>query len=622
MKTIKNNEAFNIISMIPPILILTILPMIIRLYVYDNGMTEYPWMAEDGQSMDLFLHGKMIFFEVLLLVMCVCFAYYVINHISQMHFPTIFICIIGYMLFALMSTLFSSDRSFGFTGIHEQFESVWCLLGYALIIIYMYYLVIEQRQSMLLIYALLAFSLIMGIIGTLQFFHIDPVLSDFAKKFYILGVGSDIKLSGTFSSGTVYMTLYNPDYVGYYTALVSPILTVLMYYGKKTVVKILSAISLALMILSTIGSTVASAYIGLAISVMVIIIVSLREIIKSKKHILIAILSLVVVTMWIFGCIALRDRLNAQSSTIVTGTTVTADAASETQTMADDTLTGNADITSTDLQSYKLDYISETDEYVEFSYNGTIFRESLDIQDGYAYLKFVDQNDQPIDYDYDEATMTYTLTPKGLNGITATTANLLDQYVGFITTIDGKSWAHALANVDEHVGYYFFTNGGRLDRSVRSESAIFTDHYNFLNGRGYIWAKTIPLLKHNLLFGSGADTFVLRFPQSDYVSAYKGGYENLIISKPHNMYLQIAVQTGVVSLILLAIFYIWYMAKCLRLYFWKRDLDFEQTLAIAIFAGTAGFLVIALANDSTICVTPVFAVLLGLGVALNRMNER
>lgn len=616
MKTIKNNKSFNIISMIPPLLILTILPLIIRLYVYDNRMTDYAWMAEDGQSMDLFLHGKMIFFEFLLLVMCMCFVYYLVNHISQMQFPLIFICLIGYAFFALMSTLLSSNRSFGFTGIHEQFESVWCLIGYALIIIYMYYLIVEEKQYMLLIYALLIFSLIMGIIGTMQFFHIDPVLSDFAKKLYILGLGSDIQLSAVFSSGTVYMTLYNPDYVGFYTALVSPILATLTYCSKKRMVQIAAAISLALMVLSTIGSTVASAYIGLGVAAFVMIFMTIRKIIDSKKSVFLALLSLCILILWICGCIALKAYMNTQNvGTVTTGTTISADAVTDTPTESTELPTG-------DLQSYKLDYITETDEYVEFCYDGIIFRESLDIQDGYAYLKFTDQNDEPIDYRYDDATMTYTLTENGLNGITATTANLLDKYIGFITVIDGKSWAHAYANKDDHVGYYFFTSGGRLDRSVRSESAIFTNHYSFLNGRGYIWAKTIPLLKENLLFGSGADTFSLEFPQNDYVSAYKGGYEDLIISKPHNMYLQIAVQTGVVSLILLIVFYMWYMFKCMTLYCWKRELTMEQLLAAAVFAGSAGFLVIALANDSTICVTPVFAVLIGLGAALNRMNRR
>ena len=128
-------------------------------------------------------------------------------------------------------------------------------------------------------------------------------------------------------------------------------------------------------------------------------------------------------------------------------------------------------------------------------------------------------------------------------------------------------------------------------------------------------------MKHYLLLGSGADSFALVFPQSDYVSAYQGGYENMLITKPHCIYLQAAVQTGVLSLLLLLAFYLWYAADCLKLYFLKQIPDDRTAFAVAIFSATTGFLVLSLINDSTICVTPVFCALLGIGLALNRINR-
>lgn len=269
----------------------------------------------------------------------------------------------------------------------------------------------------------------------------------------------------------------------------------------------------------------------------------------------------------------------------------------------------------------KLESIQETDDYVEFCYNGITFRESMSVTDGIVYLDFVNANGQSIAYAYDDASMVYTLTEPGLEGISSYSVNLEHTYIGFVTVIDGKEWTFTYTSKDDVVSYYMMNSLGRLDKNISSKSAVFTNYYGLFSGRGYIWAKTIPLLKNYFILGSGADSFTLIFPQSDYLSAYKGGYENMIISKPHNAYLQIAVQTGVLSLILLLLFYLWYTRKCIRLYFMKKINTPQQAFAVAVFAGTTGFLTVLLANDSTICVTPIFSALMGIGIVLNKLNE-
>ncbi len=76
-----------------------------------------------------------------------------------------------------------------------------------------------------------------------------------------------------------------------------------------------------------------------------------------------------------------------------------------------------------------------------------------------------------------------------------------------------------------------------------------------VSGRGYIWSRTIPLLKKYILLGGGQDTFTVLFPNHDYLGKAQWGDKDLIITKPHCMYLQIAVQSGILSLIALFIFW-------------------------------------------------------------------
>ena len=85
------------------------------------------------------------------------------------------------------------------------------------------------------------------------------------------------------------------------------------------------------------------------------------------------------------------------------------------------------------------------------------------------------------------------------------------------------------------------------------------------SGRIYIWSRTLPLLKKYFFVGSGPDTFYRAFPQNDYVG--KEMYADTsarMIEKAHNGYLMTAVQTGVVSLILLLVFYGWYVKTFFR----------------------------------------------------------
>ena len=64
-----------------------------------------------------------------------------------------------------------------------------------------------------------------------------------------------------------------------------------------------------------------------------------------------------------------------------------------------------------------------------------------------------------------------------------------------------------------------------------------------------MWVNTIPLLKNTFICGHGAGTFSFYFPQNDYVGlANTHGSSRFVIDKPHNMYLQTAVEEGCIAL--------------------------------------------------------------------------
>lgn len=141
------------------------------------------------------------------------------------------------------------------------------------------------------------------------------------------------------------------------------------------------------------------------------------------------------------------------------------------------------------------------------------------------------------------------------------------------------------------------------------------------SGRGYIWSRSIPLLRDTWFLGHGPDTYAMYFPQQDAVGKLMYlGSTHKIVDKPHNIYLQQAINTGIISLLALLVLWGGYLLQSLIIY-WQSDFkDWKARAGVAIMAAVAAYLVTGFFNDSVISVAPVFWILLGTGISLNRLQ--
>ena len=83
----------------------------------------------------------------------------------------------------------------------------------------------------------------------------------------------------------------------------------------------------------------------------------------------------------------------------------------------------------------------------------------------------------------------------------------------------------------------------------------------------------------------------------------------------HNAYLMHWVQTGLLSLIALLVFYGIFMKKCFQYY---RDCGLDtmrDKLGFGCFLGCIGYLVCSFFSDSTLYTTPIFYVFAGIALA-------
>ena len=93
--------------------------------------------------------------------------------------------------------------------------------------------------------------------------------------------------------------------------------------------------------------------------------------------------------------------------------------------------------------------------------------------------------------------------------------------------------------------YFYRTQGGKRVEMTNVEAVDFYGLEYLGSARGYIWSRTLPLLKKSLLAGTGPDTFKEVFPQNDYAGKIVySDRPDMVIEKAHNDYLTKWVQTG------------------------------------------------------------------------------
>ncbi len=591
----KNNRKLNYL-LIPLAIVIIILPLIVHEYKFSPDISSESWFASDVIASDFFLFYKTI---LLIGVGFVALAILLYKQGTSKIKPfsplqAWYIPLAIYAFLVIVSALASTHSSAAWNGSYEQFDTVFVLLSYCILTLYSFYVVNshEDIQSILkFIYISIA---ILSVIGLLQLIGADPFATTFGK--YLISVDKSKEsidaMTFTFAKNRVYMTLFNPNYVGVFASLLFPITMgmAILLNGKKH--KIISGILSILLIISVFGSQSKTGLITLMGTSVLVIIAVRKKIFKNRKSIIIIASSLLVIIAAFFIVNAMQD--NAYLNSIK-----------------------NA-LTSKD-QVHTLEAIETTDDYVLIKYNGKEMRvRCLLNSEGQIDFSVADENEVIYDVSYDDTTMKFTLVDPIFNSMTFMPAFIGDETTfGFEAMIDNKEWYFKSKNETE--GYSYMNKYNKFEQIKSAPASLFTDHESIFTGRGYLWSRTMPLIKDYILIGSGPNTFAYEFPQNDYVGKYNNGFDSQIVTKPHNMYLQMAIETGMISciaFIALCVMYIVYSFITFK----KSALDtIAEQMGVLICISVIGYMVSGLINDSTIGVAPIFWVLLGVGFACNKI---
>ena len=193
----------------------------------------------------------------------------------------------------------------------------------------------------------------------------------------------------------------------------------------------------------------------------------------------------------------------------------------------------------------------------------------------------------------------------------------IDDYLSMSISLGNNNWI--FTNQTGSGTYQILNNYGKWSEYEDPETLSALDGKEHLfSGRGYIWGRSIPLLKKYAVLGIGADNFIFAFPQMDYLGRSHSGYaDNQLFTKPHNLYLQIAIQYGIPALIAFLVFFGMYFVQAFVVYSQKKSDCFEAKTGLGIFIGMIVYMITGLTNDSMIVVSPIFWTLIGIGLAVN-----
>jgi hypothetical protein len=571
--------------------VIAIIPIILRMYIYDPKLGQYIWFAQMEEKYDFFLYFKQWTLVGVALLMVVIICKRIFKDNIKLKFSRIIIPLGIYILFIILSTIFSENIRFSLLGVMDQFESMFALLSYCIVVLFAVECVDTELDFIYILRFLLLGSLVLGALGVGQTYGYDFFYSTFVQKLIIPRnywdyIGS---FGATFGKGVAYLTLFNPNYVGVYVSLVIPILFVLLIFNKKIVLGLLYILAIVGLSISMVGSGSLAAIISLGFSAIALVIFLWRYLLKSF-FILIPVLVIGVILIFSF------NKIN-------------------------DNTIGNYLMTKLQINKseHNISDITTYDDHVGITYKGnTLNIEFIYNDDDAASFNLTDGNGLPVENELVQEKSEFIVTDKRFPGFSYAPV-VYNNYLSFYVKIDRFDWL--FTNQTGDGTYYYHNRAGKLDKMVEAPSAIFTGYEWFASRRGYLWSRTIPLIKSNIIVGSGPDTFILEFPQYDYLNFYNYGYadqyNNQVVTKPHSLYLQIAVQTGLLSLFAFLAFYGMYFISSIKLFIRGRFNSIYAQAGLAIFVGTIGYMVSGIANDSSITTAPVFWALMGVGIAAN-----
>lgn len=593
----------------PIALVLTIVPLIVRMRISEPDEDTLKLYGSSANS-DLFTQNKeicLIFLSAIILIIAItCFKK--LYEKKDKLINIMIICSLVFLGFTFLSALFSKYKHVAFWGIYDRSEGFITIACYILLFIYSIYTFKKTEEFKFILIPILILVYINGFLGLFQFFGSDLIKTSLGG---LIAIPSSYnidpsKLSLAYESGTIYGTLYHYNYVGSFTSLVLPILFGACVIEDDIFLKLLSMGGSLVGLWLLFGSTSRAGIIGFGSIIFFACIFFGKLLLKKKKALLI--------TLACLGVFAVGLNFATSGKIFRRIPSLVADGLS--------LFKDNSDF------DYRQHIPVQNIQHIDNNVVLTLPSDTLTISYENNDYVFRNSKNEVIDYKsefnskikaYD-----YTTTDTNFSNISFRSGKIKSKTKndGLMLILNGSNEFMFITRDDNSMHLIDPKTLEEIDLDF-PKTIGFNGKEKLASSRGYIWSRSIPLLKDTLILGSGPDTFSFDFPQHDLLGKfYAYGTTNMIISKAHNLFLQIGLNNGVVALIAFVILIMVYIVDSFRLYALKNKYDQKQILGSILALSILGYLFTGIFNDSVICVAPIFWIILGVGAAVNFINKK
>lgn len=593
----------------PIALVLTIVPLIVRMRISEPDEDTLKLYGSSANS-DLFTQNKeicLIFLSAIILIIAItCFKKFYEKKDKLINI--MIICSLIFLGFTFLSALFSKYKHVAFWGIYDRSEGFITIACYILLFIYSIYTFKKTEEFKFILIPILILVYINGFLGLFQFFGSDLIKTSLGG---LIAIPSSYnidpsKLSLAYESGTIYGTLYHYNYVGSFTALVLPILFGACVIEDDIFLKLLSMGGSLVGLWLLFGSTSRAGIIGFGAIIVFACIFFGKLLLKKKKALLITLACLAVFAVGLN--FATSGKIFRRIPSLVS------DGLSLFKSNTDFDYRDHIPVKNIEHIDNNIVLTLPTDTLtISFENNDYVFRNSKNEVVDYKS----EFNSKIKAYDY-------TTTDANFSNISFRSGKIKSKTKndGLMLILNGSNEFMFITRDDNSMHLIDPKTLEEIDLEF-PETIGFNGKEKLASARGYIWSRSIPLLKDTLILGSGPDTFSFDFPQHDMLGKlYAYGTTNMIISKAHNLFLQIGLNNGVVALIAFVILIMVYIVDSFKLYALKNKYDEKQILGSILALSVIGYLFTGLFNDSVICVAPIFWIILGVGAAVNFINKK